>query len=80
MNCWEVIGFEKWANDNNEVCRRVYVKRNLIPEEGHTGEGIETARVYYKVKYVNYEPNIGDLIAVVEGRYGIDQILVVGHV
>lgn len=80
MNCWEVIGFEEWENENGEQSRRVFVKRAFVAQEGHVGAGIECARFYYKTKYVKYEPKIGHLIAVVEGRYGIDQILVVGEI
>ena len=80
MNCWEVIGFEEWINENGEESRRVYAKRAFQETDGHVGCGLEAGRFYFKSKYVKYEPKIGHLIAVVEGRYGIDQILVVGEV
>ena len=80
MNCWEVIGFEEWVNEKGEQLRRIYAKRAFVPQDGHVGAGIETGRFYYKTQYVKYEPKIGHLIAVIEGRYGIDQIVVVGEV
>lgn len=76
---WKVFGFEKWTNENGEECVRLYVARPLILGEGSTGEGTETQRLYYKRKYVNYDPKVGHLIIAVDGRYGIGNIYVVGE-
>ena len=54
MNPWKVIGFEKFLNDNGEECVRLYVVRPQTLEEGHSGEGFETQRLFYKSKYVKY--------------------------
>lgn len=78
MNPWKVIGFEKFLNDNGEECVRLYVVRPLSPEEGHSGDGFETQRLFYKTKYVKYDPVINHLIVDVPGRYGISNIAVVG--
>lgn len=80
MYPWKVVGCEEWTNENGELCVRLYVERALQLEEGHSGSGMETQRLYYKKKYVQYEPVIGHLIAVFEGRYGVSQITVVGQV
>lgn len=78
MTPWKVIGFEKFLNDNGEECVRLYVVRPLALIEGHTGEGFEVNRLFYKPKYVQYEPVINQLIVDVPGRYGIGQIIVMG--
>lgn len=75
---WKVFGFEKWINDNEEECVRLYCSRPLALEERHTGEGVETQRFYFKTKYVKYEPALNHMIIPVEGRYGLSQIMVVG--
>lgn len=78
MNAWKVFGFEKFQNENGEECVRLYVARPLTLEEGHTGTGFETQRLFYKTKYVKYDPVINHLIAPVQGRYGLSEIFVVG--
>ena len=78
MTPWKVIGFEKFQNDNGEECVRLYVVRPLVLADGHTGEGFEVNRLYYKPKYVQYEPVLNHLIVDVPGRYGIGQIIVMG--
>lgn len=78
MKPWKVFGFEKFVNENGEECVRLYVARPLDLEEGHTGAGFETQRLFYKTKYVKYEPVLNHLIAPVNGRYGIAEIFVVG--
>lgn len=80
MNCWKVVGFEAWKNDKGADCVRLYVARVLSLQEGHSGDGLETQRLYYRPEYLKepYEPTIGHLIVATEGRYGIDQIFVVG--
>lgn len=75
---WKVVGFEKWVNEKGEGCVRLYVARPLVLEEGHSGDGLETNRLFYKPQYVKYEPVIGHMIIAVDGRYGIGQIFVVG--
>lgn len=72
---WKVVGFEKWTNDSGEDCVRLYVARDFNPENG---AGLETQRLYYKTKYVQYEPVIGHMIIAQDGRYGVQNIVVVG--
>jgi len=79
MTPWKVVGFEKFKNESGEDCVRVYVVRPLALAEGHQGEGFETQRLYFKPKYVQYEPEVNHLIVAVEGRYGIGQIIVLGR-
>lgn len=78
MEAWKVIGYENFVNDNGEECVRVFVIRRYAAPEGRTGAGVESGVLYYKKKYVNYVPQINDLVADVRGRFGIDQILVLG--
>lgn len=80
MYPWKVVGVETWENDEGDICVRLYLERTLIPEDGHDGSGIETAREFYKKKYVKYDPVMGHQIAIVRGRYGISDIVVVGKV
>lgn len=77
---WKVVGFEKFTSEKGEPCVRLYVARKLIPIEGNTGEGLETQRLFYKPQYVNYEPQLGNMIIATAGRYpgSIGQIFVVG--
>ena len=76
---WRVVGFEKWQNERDEVCVRLYVVRALSLAEGHTGSGAETKSFYFKPLYVKYEPVIGHHIIPVDGRYGLMQVMVVGQ-
>lgn len=81
MDVWTIKGFETWKTEKGDECVRLYVTRPAIKlEEGHTGSGEETNRLFYKKQYVPYPPVIGDQIVAVDGRYGVAQILVVGHV
>lgn len=75
---WKVVGFEKFLNDRDEECVRLYVARPLVLEDGHVGDGLEVNRFFYKPQYVKYEPQCGHMIITVDGRYGIAQIYVVG--
>lgn len=77
---WKVVGFEKFESEQGEECVRLYVARPLFVPEGNTGEGLETQRLFYKPKYVKYEPVIGHMIIATAGRYpgSIGQIFVVG--
>lgn len=75
---WKVVGFEKFVSEKGEDCVRLYVARPLALDEGHTGSGLETNRLFYKPQYVKYEPQEGHMIITVDGRYGISQIYVVG--
>lgn len=78
---WKVVGFEKFVSENGENCVRLYVARPLVLREGNTGEGLETQRLFYKPKYVKYDPVCGHMIIATEGRYpgSIGQIFVVGN-
>ena len=81
MDIWTIEGYAKWNNENGEECVRLFVSRPAIKlEEGHTGTGKETNRLFYKTKYVPYPPVIGDQILAVDGRYGVNHIYVTGHV
>ena len=77
---WKVFGYEKFVSENGENCVRLYVARPLSVPEGNTGEGTETQRLFYKEKYVKYQPKVGHLIIATPGRYAgtIGEIYVVG--
>ena len=75
---WKVVGYEKFVTEKGAECVRLYVARPLSVPEGNAGEGLEVNRVFYKPEYVKYEPVIGHMIIVQEGRYGVSQIIVVG--
>lgn len=77
---WKVVGFVKWNNERDEECVRIYVERELSLAEGQEGSGKETKNFYYKPEYVKYEPVIGHIVIPVDGRYGLQQIMVVGRV
>lgn len=76
---WKVVGFENWVSEKGENCVRLYVMRRLNPPEGSSGAGAETQRLFYKPEYVSYDPQIGDYIIPMEGRYGISKIVVIGR-
>lgn len=78
MEPWKVIGYENFVNGNGEECVRVFVIRRYVAPENRTGAGVEAGVLYYKKKYVQYVPKINDLIVDIRGRYGIDQIMVMG--
>lgn len=75
---WKVVGFEKFVSEKGAECVRLYVARPLVLAEGSTGDGLEVNRIFYKPEYVKYEPTIGHMIIIQEGRYGVSQIFVVG--
>ena len=76
----KVVGWEKIVGKNDKCGIRIYGERELDSSaEGFVaGEGMEAVRLYINPEYTRYEPQIGHLIIPVEGRYGIDQIYVVG--
>lgn len=59
---WKVVSFEKFVNDRNEDCVRLYVARPLILKEGHSGEGLGPIVCFTS-------PMIGHMIIAVGGRY-----------
>ncbi len=74
MDTWKIVGYENVISEKTQKPGiRLYVERPL--QEGASGEGIETGRIFFRPEYVKYEPRIGDVILPVEGRYGIDRIL-----
>lgn len=75
---WKVVGFVKWVNEKGEERVRLYVERQLSMNENESGKGLEAGRLYFNPQYCKYEPVIGHLIIAQEGRYGIQQIVVVG--
>lgn len=75
---WKVVGFEKFVSEKGTECVRLYVARPLSLPEDHSGDGLEVNRLFYKPEYVRYEPKCGHMIIATEGRYGINQIYVVG--
>ena len=74
MSPWKVVGFEFTESESGEEGIRLFVER---PAAGESMQGMETERHYYKPKYVKYDPHIGDLVVVVKGRYGIQEIIVI---
>ena len=79
---WKVVGFEKFKNERDEECVRLYVERLLNCEEGHTGDGLEVSRYFFKTEYVKYEPKINHIVIITAGRYAgtIGQVFVLGEV
>ena len=75
---WKVIGFEKWVSEKGEDCVRLYVVRPWNAPAGSAGEGFETNRIFFKPQYVTYEPVINHLIIPIDGRYGVEKIVVLG--
>lgn len=76
---WKVVGFLKWLNENGEECVRLFVERALDVSPDQEGAGLDVNRLYYKSKYVPYPPKIGDIIIAIDGKYGVNQIFVIGH-
>ena len=79
---WKLFGYEKFISESGDACVRLYVARPLVlSHEGNTGEGIETQRLFYKEKYVKYNPVLNHLIVATPGRFpgSISQIFVVGQ-
>ena len=70
----EVIGFETIVGEKSTGVR-VYGLRDITSE---SGTGKEAVRLYFNPEYCKYEPKLGQKIIAIEGRYGIDRIIVVG--
>ena len=68
----EVIGWEKFTQQNGKTGIRIYGLRELI---GDQCAGMEAVRIYINPEYVSYEPEIGHKIIAVEGKYGVDRII-----
>lgn len=81
MDVWKIVGYELFNGGNGDECVRLYLTRPLPDQPGHVGEGIEAQREFYKPKYLerHYTPALGDLIVPIKGRYGVNNILVVGR-
>ncbi len=74
---WEVVGYEEIISEKTQKPGiRLYAQRAVQP--GANREGYETQRFFFRPEYVKYQPVVGHLIIVTEGRYGIDRIFVVG--
>ena len=71
----EVIGFEKIERENGAAGLRIYGIRDVMSD---TGTGKEACRIYINPEYCPYAPVIGQKIIAVQGRYGVDRIVVVG--
>ena len=78
MDVWEVKGWELVPLKSNPEKHniRLYVQRPL--KEGVQGDGLECGRLYYNPDYCQYSPVLGQMIVAVEGRFGLDRVLVVG--
>ena len=71
-----VIGWERNVNqETGKVGIRVYGTRPIVGSDECSGE--EAIRIYYNPEYCKYEPQIGDKIIAIQGRYGFDRIIVV---
>ena len=80
MDVWKIVGFELFESEAGDECVRLYLTRPPVELPGHVCAGVEAQREFYKVKYLEkpYSPALGDLIVPIKGRYGINNILVVG--
>lgn len=78
MDVWEVKGWEFVPLKSNPEKHniRLYVQRPL--GDGVQGDGLECGRLYYNPDYCQYSPVLGQMIVPVEGRFGLDRVLVVG--
>ena len=76
---WKIVGFMKWLNENGDECVRLFLQRVFNPSPDQEGAGFEVERKYYRSKYVPYPPVIGDIIVAIDGKYGVDRIIVIGH-
>lgn len=76
----KVVGWEKKTGKTGKVGIWIYGEREVQTDaEGYIeGEGSEAVRLYINPEYCAYKPNVGELIIPVEGRFGIDQVYVVG--
>ncbi len=70
----QVIGWENVSQQNGKTGVRIYGTRNVTGEDG---EGMEAVRIYINPEYCKYVPVIGHQIIAVEGRYGVDRIIVI---
>ncbi len=70
-----VIGWENVTQQNGKVGVRIYGTRAVTGDEG---EGQEAVRIYINPEYCKYSPVIGQQIIAVEGRYGVDRVIVIG--
>lgn len=80
MEPWIVVGWETGINEKNgREWYRVYVERTCAADVGF---GKETNRIYFYTEFLQdkYLPAIGDKIIAIEGRYGVNQIVKLGHV
>ena len=71
-----VIGWERIKSDETgKVGVRVYGTRPIVGSDDCAGA--EAVRVYFNPEYCKYEPQIGDKIIAIDGRFGVDRIIVV---
>lgn len=71
-----VIGWERLVNEETgKVGIRVYGTRPIVGSEDCAGE--EAIRIYYNPEYCKYVPQLGQKIIAIQGRYGVDRIIVV---
>lgn len=71
----KVIGWENVVSEKGTPGIRIYGVRQLMSENG---SGEEAVRIYINPEYCKYTPVLGHKIIAVEGRFGIDRIIVVG--
>ncbi len=76
---WTVIGYEQVETQTTgDIGIRLCVTRAY--PAGISAEGTETNRIWYKPRYVNYTPQIGDVIIPILNRQGYtERIVVVGQ-
>ena len=82
MEPLKLIGWKKQEGKKGGIGYYLFCSRKVDTQsEGClAGDGEEAVRCYINPEYCKYDPKIGDLIIPVEGRFGIDQIYVVGNV
>lgn len=73
-----VIGWEETPTQKGGMNVRIYGTRQIVPAEGCRSDGTEAVRLYFNPEYCKYEPQIGDQIIAIVGRYGIDRIVKIG--
>lgn len=75
---WTVVGWELLPRQNDPNKHNVRLHCQQALPAGGAAEGIACKSLYFNPEYVSYSPALGQKIIWIDGRYGIDRIVVVG--
>ena len=59
----KVVGYERTVSDSGKEGCRLYLEQRMAP--GTNGEGIVTGRTWFNPEYVDYAPQLGDLVIII---------------